>query len=301
MQVNRVQGDSRFGKYRNSNSPRFTAIIPKKQIFTLGTTYEQRVINEINPDSIYNEGRAYYDSVVALVKKDSSNSKENNFFRLFRHDIGNAIAAAIELKLNPLYNEEQPLVKFIRNQKRSFKSIVNAMNEMALYWDKLDTWDTASNIKVSFDEVFKQLLLAVDINKKHMSSKPRVIVENSIDTNSSTQSPFELYSLLSNVLLNGVKYSEGKDVHVHFSTNEVGKNFMTVFNEHTKNLSNFDIDEIMKGTGYRSKENYIHGTGTGMAEVVKILMKNNEDLSKVIEKDRTEGVRITIPFNLDKN
>lgn len=131
-------------------------------------------------------------------------------------------------------------------------------------------------------------------------------VNNINDNNLVTKNAFEQYDLLSQIILNAIKYSEMKPITVEFSKTDAHQKLnesfytLTVINHGTTPLVDSDIDKILEGTGYRPNNRKIGGTGTGYKEIIAILKRNcpNFDPRNIIEKGRKNGVKCTVPFRL---
>src|SRR5574344_1468520 len=226
--------------------------------------------------------------------------------KVFRHELVNSISAPLEINLNPEYkfmNEQITCFsnkQYVEHQKGSFKDIVSKVNEMALYWTRLEDWHDNKKAPVLFKQVTNQLKMAVDLAN---NSGAKVLFNDNIVPSKMSTHAFDLYNMLSQVVLNAVKYSDGKPVMVEFSNvdEKAGKYLLTVINKGTRPIPDRDIDKIILGNGYRGNSGVV-GTGTGYKEIISILRKyhHDKDILGIIEKGRKEGVKVTIPFTLEE-
>lgn len=289
--------------------PSFGNAIPKEKIFKLGRSYLDIVVDVKNEDSLYDIAKSYfYDEVLSLLSalRSKSNSK-HDITRLFRHELINSASSPFEFDFNPsLKNFNENLVncdsdrKYLAYQKKSFRKLVTNVNNITSYWTRLENWQKNPKTPVNFSVITEQLKSAVEFSN-HQNAP--VSIKDYIGDTKESFNAFELYNLLSQVVLNGVKYSSGKPVFVEFSKADTGaaeKYIMTVLNKDTKPIPDSDIDKILKGSGYRSSIVDVDGSGTGYKEIIQILQKHNrmQDIPSLIEKGRKKGVKVTVPFDL---
>ena len=115
--------------------------------------------------------------------------------------------------------------------------------------------------------------------------------------------------MLSQIILNSLKYSEGKPITVQFTKlpehKILGEDVYAIIaeNHDTLPIKNEDIDKILKGYGHRSNDRNLKGTGLGYIEIINILKQHypNEQNFNIIEKGRKSGVKVSVPFNLKKD
>lgn len=296
------------GSNRDVFQPSFGGSIPHKDLISVGKVFLKRVFGAETEEHIYKLAKSYYyDNVVPLITHNSFDLEDSEkTLKLFRHELVNSISAPLEINLNPEYkfmNEQITCFsnkQYVEHQKGSFKDIVSKVNEMALYWTRLEDWHDNKKAPVLFKQVTNQLKMAVDLAN---NSGAKVLFNDNIVPSKMSTHAFDLYNMLSQVVLNAVKYSDGKPVMVEFSNvdEKAGKYLLTVINKGTRPIPDRDIDKIILGNGYRGNSGVV-GTGTGYKEIISILRKyhHDKDILGIIEKGRKEGVKVTIPFTLEE-
>ena len=298
---------------KNFSIPAFQGIIPQKQIKKLNNEYIKKISNVNNEDSFFSIAGEYFRThLLSLIAgRPEHNQNDNALLRLFRHELINNIGAKFELELNPALKDyitkDSNENSYISHQHKNFRQILHTVREMVGMWGKIESWKLHPNKTIPFPEILKTLKKAAKFGN-HNNTNIEFISD--INTESLvTRNAFDQYNILSQIILNSIKYSESNPVTVRFSKTEahnaLGKEVytMTVTNHGTKPIKNEDIEKILDGNGHRTGDRNIDGTGLGYKEIIAILRKYYGDAKglDLIEKDRTSGVKVTVPFKLYEN
>ena len=299
----------------NYQSISFGSIIPKKEIHDLSDTFLKKSEGVLSEASFFQMADEYFKTrLLNLVKGTPEDRKgSGNLLRLFRHELINNVMSKFELNMNPDFKEfveeENAHIKnfsYPKHKKNIFKELVATVKDMVNLWGKIENWKNDKNKEVTFKEMISTLQSAAKYGNSIGAS---IEFENNLDAeNLVTKNAFEQYNILSQIILNSLKYSEGKPVTVQFtktpSHQAFGENIYTMIAENhgTKPIRNEDIDKILEGNGHRSNDRNIQGTGVGYAEIIDILRRNyqNEKNLNLIEKNRKSGVKVIVPFKLEK-
>lgn len=311
-----IQLNKNNNTIQHSNITNFQSDIPHKQIKKLSAKYLKLANNDHNETSFFQMAEEYFKkhllSLIAGTAEDKNDT--GDLLHLFRHELINNITAKFELNINPLFKDTLPEIdngnkkfSYLIHQQKKFKEIIITIKDMVLMWKKIENWKKHPTKPVHFSEIEKTLKKAAkfgNIYNADIQFHSKINSKNLI-----TKNAFEQYNILSQIILNALKYSEGKPVKVEFSKTPehqaLGKNIytMTVTNNGTKPISNEDIDKILDGTGHRTNDRNINGTGTGYTEIVAILKKYYSKDAKtmnLIEKNRKSGVKVTVPYKLSE-
>lgn len=301
--------------YANSNSqvkpnylPVFGCAIPSKELKAIGDKYIHTITKAKNEQNIYSLIKEYYyERVLPLIapKKDTV-YEDNSILHLFRHELINQTGSPLELYTNPAYKKmafemaEYPKhVRYTSFQKRTFQNIVTQIERLASRWGKIEGWKENPDKYVEFSDVRKIL---GSMNALAESKGINIIITDTVPEGKYTKHAYDLYNVLSQVIINGIKYAQNKTVHISINQAISNKSryVLTVLNEGTKPIPDTEIDKILMGTGYRGKNNEIKGTGTGFKEIIKILKEHGKEayIPTIIEKGRSSGVKVSIPFTL---
>ena len=295
---------------KNFNTPTFQGIIPQKQIKKLNQKYLKKIHNIHDEIVFFKVAEEYLRKhlLSIIANKPEHQKNDSDLLRLFRHELVNNIGAKFQLDLNPELKDYAPLYNknnsYIQHQHKSFRQILHTVKEMVGMWGKIESWKLQPSKNVSFSNIIKTLQKAAKFGNSSNSQVSFISQINSNDLIS--KNAFEQYNILSQIILNSIKYSEGKPVTVKFyktpKHQALGEEVytMTVTNHGTKPIKNEDIDKIIDGNGHRTGDRNVDGTGLGYKEIISILRKhygNTKDLN-LIEKDRQSGVKVTVPFRL---
>ena len=299
----------------NYQSVSFGSSIPTKEIHDLSDIFLKKSESVISEVSFFQMADEFFKThLLNLVKGTPEDMKSpGNLLRLFRHELINNVMSKFELNMNPDFKEfveeENAHIKnfsYPKHQKNIFKELVATVKDMVNLWGKIENWKNDKNKEVTFKEMISTLQSAAKYGNSIGAS---IEFENNLDAeNLVTKNAFEQYNILSQIILNSLKYSEGKPVTVQFtktpSHQAFGENIYTMIAENhgTKPIRNEDIDKILEGNGHRSNDRNIQGTGVGYAEIIDILRRNyqNEKNLNLIEKNRKSGVKVIVPFKLEK-
>lgn len=296
------------------DNPNFQSDIPHRQIKRLGIKYLKLANGNHDENSFFQMAEDYFRkhllNLIAGTAEDRNN--QGDLLRLFRHELINNITSKYEFNINPLFKEVLPETEknglsYLLHQKKSFKEIIATVKDMVVMWKKIEGWKKHPNKSVKFSEIESTLKTATKFGNLYNAE---IHFDSKIDSNNLvTKNAFEQYNILSQIVLNSLKYSEGKPVTVGFSKTPehqaLGKNIytMTVTNHGTKPIANEDIDKILDGYGHRTNDRNIRGTGVGYIEIVSILRKHySKDARQMnlIEKDRESGVKVVVPYKLSE-
>lgn len=290
--------------------PVFEGVIPQKQIKKLNNIYLGKIAKIDNEHSFFKVAEEYLrQHLLSIVASKPEHSKsDSDLLRLFRHELINNIGSKFEIELNPELKEFAKIDKtshsYTEHQHKSFKQILKTVKGTIGMWGKIENWELHPSKPVPFNEIIGTLKKAAKFNN-NLDAKIQFI--SNIDSeNLVTKNAFEQYNILSQIVLNSVKYSEGKPITVEFSKTQAHQKFgkevytMTVTNHGTDPIKNEDIDKIIVGNGHRTGDRNVNGTGLGYKEIVAILRKHygNAQNLNLMEKDRQSGVKVTVPFKL---
>lgn len=313
MNQSKLKNVNQKNKYQNLT---FGSNIPQDEIHKLSDTFLQKSENITSEISFFQMASEYFKTHLLSLIKGSSKDKldSGDLLRLFRHELINNVMAAFELNLNPDFKdfveEENAHIEdfsYLKHQKKTFSELVATVKDMANLWSKIENWKFNKQQEVTFAEMLSTLKNAAKYGNSHNA---HIEFKNNLDSDGLvTRNAFEQYDVLSQIVLNSLKYSEGKPVTITFTKTPEhqiqGDNVFTMIAENhgTKPIKDEDIDKILEGKGHRSNDRNINGTGVGYTEVVDILKHNYDNAEKfnLIEKGRKDGVRVIVPFKLEKN
>ena len=308
--------------YKNKNSnnnssqyiqPAFQGIIPQKQIKNLNHKYLKTIDGVNDEDSFFRIAEEYFKKhlLSILAGKPEQKKEDNDLLRLFRHELINNINAKFELNLNPILKEYAPINSkennYVKHQHKSFREILKTIREMVGMWGKIESWKLKPSKAVPFTEILKTLQKAAKFGNY---SNTEIQFISNIDSSSlMTRNAFDQYNILSQIILNSIKYSETKPITVEFLKTPAHQAYgqevytMIVTNHGTNPIKNEDIDKILDGNGHRTGDRNVYGTGLGYKEIVAILRKYYGDAKglDLMEKNRQSGVKVTVPFKLYEN
>lgn len=314
LTLNKQQKQNKYNSNYFFNQTTFQGIIPQKQIKKLNDKYLKKVVGVNNEDSFFTIAEEYLKKhlLPLIAHNPQQKQSDNNLLRLFRHELVNNIGAKFELELNPMLKDcvtmDRNETSYVDHQHKNFKQILRTVKEMVGMWGKIESWKLQPNKKVPFTEILKTLQKAAKLGNHN--STDITFVSNINSNTLVTKNAFDQYNILSQIILNSIKYSERKPVTVEFSKtaahDAIGKEVftMTVTNHGTQPIKNEDIDKILNGNGHRTGDRNVDGTGFGYKEIVSILRKHYGDRAKgleLMEKDRDSGVKVTVPFKLYEN
>lgn len=298
----------------NYQSVSFESNIPKNEIHELSDTFLKKSESIISEVSFYKMADEYFRTHLLNLIKGTPEDRKNpgDLLRLFRHELVNNVMSKFELNLNPdlkkFIEEEYSHIKdfsYPKHQKKTFTELVGTVKDMVNLWGRIESWKFNKNKEVTFTEMLSTLQSAAKYGNGRNAS---IEFKNDLDAEHLvTRNAFEQYDVLSQIILNSLKYSEGKPVTVQFLRSPkhqaLGENVYTMIAENhgTKPIKNEDIDKILEGNGHRSNDRNIQGTGVGYAEIIDILRRNYKDERSLnlIEKDRESGVKVIVPFKLE--
>ncbi len=305
----------KFDNKSNYQGVSFGSGIPKKEIHDLSDIFLKKSEGVISEVSFFQMADEYFKTHLLNLVKGTPEEINNpgNLLRLFRHELVNNVISKFEFNMNPDFKEfveeENAHIKnfsYPKHQKKTFKELVGTVKDMVNLWGKIESWKYNKNKEVTFTEMLSTLQSAAKYGNNREAS---IEFENNLDAdNLVTRNAFEQYNVLSQIILNSLKYSEGKPVTVQFTKTPrhqaLGENIYTMITENhgTEPIRNEDIDKILEGNGHRSNDRNIQGTGVGYAEIIDILRRNYQNARNLnlIEKNRKSGVKVIVPFKLEK-
>ena len=305
----------KFDNKSNYQGVSFGSGIPKKEIHDLSDIFLKKSEGVISEVSFFQMADEYFKTHLLNLVKGTPEEINNpgNLLRLFRHELVNNVISKFEFNMNPDFKEfveeENAHIKnfsYPKHQKKTFKELVGTVKDMVNLWGKIESWKYNKNKEVTFTEMLSTLQSAAKYGNNRETS---IEFENNLDAdNLVTRNAFEQYNVLSQIILNSLKYSEGKPVTVQFTKiprhQALGENIYTMITENhgTEPIRNEDIDKILEGNGHRSNDRNIQGTGVGYAEIIDILRRNYQNARNLnlIEKNRKSGVKVIVPFKLEK-
>lgn len=305
----------KFDNKSNYQGVSFGSSIPKKEIHDLSDIFLKKSEGVISEVSFFQMADEYFKTHLLNLVKGTPEEINNpgNLLRLFRHELVNNVISKFEFNMNPDFKEfveeENAHIKnfsYPKHQKKTFKELVATVKDMVNLWGKIESWKYNKNKEVTFTEMLSTLQSAAKYGNNREAS---IEFENNLDAdNLVTRNAFEQYNVLSQIILNSLKYSEGKPVTVQFTKiprhQALGENIYTMITENhgTEPIRNEDIDKILEGNGHRSNDRNIQGTGVGYAEIIDILRRNYQNARNLnlIEKSRKSGVKVIVPFKLEK-
>lgn len=294
----------------------FEGKIPQKEICELSDTFLKKSENIDSEMSFFQMAEEFFKTHLLNLIKDTSEKKAlcGDLLRLFRHELMNNVMSKFELNLNPCFkdfieeeNKNKKDFSYFKHQKKIFKEIITTIKDMVSLWSKIEHWKFNKNQKVTFDEMLSILEKTIKYGNYGNAS---IEIKNDLDSaNLVIENAFEQYNLLSQIILNSLKYSEGKPITVQFTKlpehKILGEDVYAIIaeNHDTLPIKNEDIDKILKGYGHRSNDRNLKGTGLGYIEIINILKQHypNEQNFNIIEKGRKSGVKVSVPFNLKKD
>lgn len=311
----------KFVKQNNpANSPSFTGI-PIKEIMELSEKALKDIKVPKDADGIYAVAEKYINDFTKIMNSPKNKSSEDSYLiPFFRHEILAKIGNNINFHTSPYFREiSYPEVNdavYTGLQKTNFGKIVKIFEDSTQRFSTLENWYKNKDLTVPITDVKAQLKDALSSYKalNNMENKvynrtfentpeSQIHLKNlSLLKEKNVKNPFQLYNIFSQVLLNAEKYGQGKPIDVKISTETINgtkKYFATITNLETKAIPDNEINEILKGSGYRtSSAKETNGTGTGYKEIINTLKENGmeDEIPNLIEKGRNKGFSVRIPL-----
>lgn len=274
--------------FQMSRNPSFgnnlTSLIPKDEIFALCDKALKKIEGDVDEEAIYKNIVELVDRVKELMYQEMPERSqiERNVFSSFRHEITNylQVVRCIEA-LDPAENPQEK-IKLVAG--------INDIKASAQLWRVL----CEDGLKLT------DFLYAL----KRLNKNYPIDWQDSglIDGRKSITNNLQLYSLLSQPLLNAIKYGEGKPVKVVIEEVEKGgkkRLFASVINPETTPIPEAEIDKILEGRGHRAERTAtIYGKGFGFTEMIRILKttEHESDIPNLIERGREKGVCVRVPI-----
>lgn len=227
---------------------------------------------------------------IAMNKPEDANLIEK---KAWRHEIINIINNK-GITILTLFDDGLLDTKFDKNML--VNELVDGVRKSTIRWNKTEyNINKTSNVKAVFDDLKG---LAKSLNSPAIEFRNLDMIEEK-----TLKNPDLAYTILSQPLLNAVKYGEGKPIQIAVETVENGGKSsycLSFTNTETKPISDEEIEKILEGKKYRSKsakESGIDGSGEGFSFIIDILKENNfHDITNLIEKGREKGVCVRIPL-----
>ncbi|MDD3593480.1 MAG: ATP-binding protein [Candidatus Gastranaerophilales bacterium] len=296
-----------FVKNTLNNNISFNGIIPQQELLNVSRRALNFAKKSNSSEKIELLAEKFFDRIIKILNKTTANSpEEQNLLRIFRHELVNSTYSRLMIGTNTMFRSEMAHLnnlQYLMYQKGQFGDVVKKIVDMSAHWSKIEKWGENPLEPATMDD-FKQAIHTAISLLKEKSNNITILNENII-INKKVKKPFDTYNKVSQIVLNAVKYGENKPITIKYGQQLFkGKplNFISVINEGTHPIANAEIDKILSGTGYRASHtrDTIKGTGLGFTEVIKALKSEGlEDwIPNLIEKNRSSGVKVTIPLNI---
>lgn len=271
------------------SNPSFTAVIQRKKIFKSCNAFLLGKKDLSDPLEIYDLIMNFYlkehHGWIEPTKKLSETG--NQIALTCEHELGNFIMGKVA---------EIILSRNEAKMENVFIGIKNCANK----WSILEKWHDNPQKTASVNQVIAMLSKTV----KNINQDNITLTGNELLENKNVKNPFQLYNLLSQPLLNAIKYGEDKpfEIAIEEAIKDGKKTYYASFiNPENKPIPDNEIDKILEGNHYRAsnaKESQIKGTGFGFSEIIRILQENGyeQDIPNLIEKGRDTGVCVRVPL-----
>lgn len=260
-----------------------TSIIPADEVFALCDDALKKIEGNVNEEVIDKSIVELVERMKELIcqKKPERSEVEKNVFSDFRHEIMNKMQLVLSSKgMDPV------------NQPQNKDKLIERINDIKV---STKVWGMLYEDGLRLSDVLGYLRR---LNKDY----PIIWEKSELIYGKSTTDHLQLYSLLSQPLLNAIKYGEGKPVNVVIEEVEKGgKNrlFASFINPETTPIPDVEIDKILAGRGHRAETTKdIYGTGFGFQEMIRILREtgHESDIPNLIERGREKGVCVRVPI-----
>lgn len=316
---------------RQKSNPAFGSVIPENEILGISNQFLKDIKNISDIKKLRETSyKFFYKDLNKILNPDGfpdfeplNFSKDDLvFFKNFRHELKNIItnrALLVDESLSfsrEIVQEDYPEIvtdkQYLKHLKKALKGAVIDIKETINTWNLLEDWYKNPEKEVPFKDVLK-LIKRIPKNKNLTPSWGELEILN----DKQVKEPTVLYQLLSQPLLNAIKYGEGKPFQIKIEevVSDGRKDYYALFiNPETKPIPDAEIDKIIEGLGYRAsnaRKTKIIGSGLGFSELVPIVKKKaksvsfwddkkkafyNEDLLNLIEKGREKGVCVRVPL-----
>lgn len=279
-------------QYKNMSNPSFSAVINRREIFKSCNALSLKEGTLSTPTEIY-------DSIINFYQKqhqdwiDLTNSSEasQQIASACKHEMGNLVMVKV---YETLFSENGVKIE------SKIKNILRPIKICANRWAILEKWHDNPQKIIPVNQVIEMLSKTI----KNIDQDNIILTGDELLDNKNVKNPFQLYNLLSQPLLNAIKYGEKKPFQI--AINEALKDgkktyYASIINPETKPVPNEEIDKILEGNHYRAsnaENSKIRGTGFGFTEMIRILKENGyeQDIPNLIEKDRELGVCVRVPL-----
>lgn len=282
LRLNFLQKDT--VELKQKTNPSFGSVIPKTKIFKACDSLLESAENLSDTDDATLIVKDFYTKKLAklLIIDPKMNEKEKYIFGMFSHELKNIVQRNVDAS-------KQELKSFSQNIKQCTED-----------WECMEKNEKQSDKIVQFKTVFDKLKKTL----KYMNSPKVDFVGFEVLKNKKVKNQNQFINLVSQPLLNAVKYGEKKPFKVVFDEVEKdGKKtyYASFINPETKPIPDKEIDKILEGKFYRATsaiESGIMGTGFGFWNMVRVLKENGyeKDIPNLIEKGREKGVCVRVPL-----
>lgn len=296
---------------QNKSNPSFGAGIPRETIIKYSDGVVKRLKCVSDHDSVVKLADDLRENLLRISATPvNSTEKIGNDFHTFRHELKNQLLALKSMITDPVYrdmaHEIMPQYAEIKTDAEYFAFKKNMIHEMVDYtksftnrWIRHEKWSQNPDQIVPVNSVIKEL------KEAYKETKHRGITVKGLELlrGMKVKNPAQLYDIYSQILLNAVKYGEGKPIKIVIkeSIKDGKKSYYAFFiNPKTKALPEAEIADFIKGKGARGsngKDAKIEGTGFGISEVVRYLKEtgHEKNIETLFEK-RTQGVCVRVPL-----
>lgn len=269
---------------------------------------QTRILN--NSDEISSIANNFFDKKIKqlLTPPSKSSEREKAFFEQFRHELVNQYNYTLKLigepSIRSIISKIKPEIKteeqFLDFQKKSVIEMSENVKISTIKWKKIEKWGRNPDRKFPVKEVLEELGQIL----KTTNHPPIHIRGIKLLNHKTIINPTALYNLVSQPLINAIKYSESKPIEIRIERlTRKGKTslYASFINPETKPIQDTEIDKILKGDCYRDSnatKSGIKGSGIGFATMVRILKENWRvfDIPFLMEKGRKQGVCVQIPL-----
>lgn len=274
-------------QYKNKSKPSFGAVIKRKEIFRSCDAFVFKEEDISNLFKIFDSVMDFYGNNQQNWFGSSSSEASQKIAATCRHEMDNLVLANTGKCI---------LIEKEINAKHIFRPIKICANK----WTILEKWHDNPQKIIPVNHVITMLGKTI----KNIDQENIILTGDELLKNKNVKNPFQLYNLLSQPLMNAIKYGEQKPFKIAVEEGlKDGKKvyYASIINPETKPIPNEEIDKILEGNHYRAsnvENSKISGTGFGFTEMIRILKENGyeQDIPNLIAKDRELGVCVRVPL-----